>query len=381
VSDATSSDAFLSGQGVPVDLTKIDSALADLWGTAAVREGGPEVEAPAVTRVSLANLVVADLDGKLSDEILDTVVARYPCRAVVVRRDDSVGRKVVAEISALCHLPAPGLPQVCSERILLRAGKEGFDLIPGSVRPLLEADLPVVLWSVGDPRDALPLFREMAAEANRVVIDLPDPAADLDAARAALDLTVNPFARDLAWFGATRWREMAAQFFDATGQESYLKRIKSVAITAEATEAGTIPRVAAWLAGWLAGQLGWVPKRHVRSAPARHVATFTAPNGDIDVTFTTELDADATPARLGAVSITAAEDDGTSITFHLVRLGDQVVVEVDGPNRQRLPRMIQCAELTVPDRVSAALESAREDPPYRKALPNVIWLLEGGVPS
>lgn len=377
----TSSDAFLSGQGIPVELGKIETALADLWGTAAEREGGPEVETPAVTRISLANLVVADLGGHLSDDVLDTVVARYPCRAVVIRRDDSIGRKVVAEISAMCHLPAPGMPQVCSERILLRAGRDGSDLIPGAVRPLLEADLPVVVWSVGDPREALGLFRELASEANRVILDLPDPTADLDAIRAALDLTVNPFARDLTWFGATRWRELAAQFFDPTGQESYLRRVRSVAIATEATEAGSIPRVAAWLVGWLAGQLGWVPKRLVRSAPARHVATFTAPGGDIDVTFTTELDDEASPARLSTISLTASEEDGGAITFHLVKLGDQVVVEVDGPNRHRLPRMVQSPELTVPDRVSAALESAREDPPYRKALPNVMWLLEGGVSS
>ena len=377
----TASSAFLSGQGIPVELGKIETALSDLWGSAVEQQGGVEVETPAVTRVSLANLVVSDLGGVLSEETLDTVVARYPCRAVVIRRDDSVGRKVVAEISALCHLPAPGLPQVCSERISLRAGKDGIDLIPGAVRPLLEADLPVVLWSVGDPREALALFREMAAEANRVVLDLPDPSSDLEAVRAALDLTVNPFARDLAWFGATRWRELAAQFFDPSGQESYLNRMRSVAISVEATEAGSIPRVAAWLMGWLAGQLGWVPKRRVQSAPARHVMTFTAPSGDIDVTISTELDAQAAPARISSMSLTAAEDDGKAITFHLVRLEDQVVVEVDGPNCHRLPRMVRSPELTVPDRVSAALESAREDPPYRKALPNMIWVLGGGVSS
>src|SRR3954453_13997117 len=118
MSEATS-DAFLSGQGIPVDLSKIDTALADLWGPAAEREGGPDLEHPAVTRVSLANLVVADLGGRplFSEDGLDTVGARYPCRALVLRRADALGRKVTAEVSALCHLPAPGLPQVCSERI------------------------------------------------------------------------------------------------------------------------------------------------------------------------------------------------------------------------------------------------------------------------
>ncbi len=376
-----SSDAFLSGQGIPVELGKIETALADLWGTAAEREGGPAVDNPAVTRVSLANLVVVDFGNGLSVDVLDTVATRYPCRALVVRRDDAVGRRVNAEISALCHLPAPGLPQVCSERIVLRAAAEGLDLVPGAIRPLLEADLPVILWSVGDPRLAGSIARELSAEASRVVIDLPDPCSDLDAVRSALDLTANPFGRDQAWFGATRWRELAAQFFDPPGQESFLKRIRSVAITTDATEAGAVPRVAAWFAGWLAGQLGWSPKGHVRSAPARTIATFASGSGDVEVTFTTEPDGDAVPARLGAVSIVASEEDGQSIAIRLVRLGDQVVVEVDGHGRPRLPRMVHCPEFTVPDRVSAALESARDDPPYRKALPHVIWLLEGGITS
>jgi glucose-6-phosphate dehydrogenase assembly protein OpcA len=317
----------------------------------------------------------------LADEVIDTVVARYPCRAVVVRRDEAVGRKVSAEISALCHLPAPGMPQVCSEHILLRSGRDGEELIPGAVRPLLEADLPVVVWWVGDPREAMDLYRELAQEANRVIADLPDTGAPPEAVRAALDLTVNPYDRDLAYFGITRWRELVAGFFDSIGQEAYLRRIKSVAITADAADAGPVPRISAWLAGWLAGMLGWVPKSHAHTAPARNVATFSTDSGDVTVTFSTDLDADATPARIASVAITAAEEDGGEVAFRLVRLGDQVVVEVDGPGRARLPRMVQAAELTPADRVSAALESAREDPPYRKALPNALWLLEGGLPS
>ncbi len=377
----TSSDAFLSGQGIAVDLSKIETSLASLWGTTAVREGGPDVENPAVTRISLANLVVADLGSALSDDVLDTVVARYPCRAIVVRRDKSVGHQVVAEITALCHLPAPGMPQVCSERILLRAGDKAIPLIPGAIRPLLESDLPHILWWVGDPRDDLDLFNAMGAETNRFVLDLADPSASIDAVRTAIDQNVNPFSRDLSWFGTTRWRELSAQFFDTVGQEMYLGRIRKVAITAEASSAEAIPRVSAWLAGWMAGQLGWVPKSHLRTAPARWVATFSSPTGDVEVTFTTELDDTAVPAHLATVTLTASEDDGDPIAFRLVRLDDQVVVEVVGHDRPRLPRMVQSPEFTVPDRVSAALESARNDPPYRKALPIALWLLGGGVPT
>src|SRR5262249_39064439 len=154
------------------------SELAKLWGPAAEQVGGPDVENPNVTRIVLANLVVECLDGRDELEpVLETVMARFPCRAIVVCGSEDHHRRITAEGSALCHLPAPGLAQVCSERIVLRAGPNAVDLIPGAIRPLLETDLPLLLWWTGDPRDHEALFRDLADECSRLVLDLADPGA------------------------------------------------------------------------------------------------------------------------------------------------------------------------------------------------------------
>jgi hypothetical protein len=140
----------------------------------------PEREQPPpVTRIALANLVVEGLEGDCARlrGVLETVVTRFPCRAIVVRGSDDPGRRISAEVSALCHLPAPGLPQVCSERIVLHAGPNAIDLVPGAVRPLLEAELPMVLWWTGDPRLHPELFRDLGDECTRLILDLPDPDA------------------------------------------------------------------------------------------------------------------------------------------------------------------------------------------------------------
>src|SRR4051794_930516 len=254
----TPTDAFLSGEGVPVELHDIETELIRLWGPAAERAGGPVPEQPNVTRIVLANLVVIgqSADPARLREALDTVTTRFPCRTIVVRRNDEPGRAIAAEVSALCHLPAPGLPQVCSERIVLRAGPEAADLLPGAIRPLLEAELPFVLWWTDDPRGDEALFRDLGDECSRLILDLPDPGTDPAALRLGLDPAITRYGRDTAWFGLTLWRELVAQFFDPPGHLETLARIDSVAIEALVPPTGAAapgaaevpPRVALWLA-------------------------------------------------------------------------------------------------------------------------------------
>jgi glucose-6-phosphate dehydrogenase assembly protein OpcA len=376
------STAFFSGQGIAVEVPEIEAKLTELWGPATEREGGPDVENPALTRVVLANLVVATCakeSGQL-DQVLPTVEARYPCRAIVLCRTDDSERRVKAEVSAICHLPAPGLPQVCSERIILRAGPEASDLLPGAVRTLLEADLPFVLWWADDPRCNEAMYRDFADEASRILIDLPDPASEPAALRVGLDPSLNPYSRDIAWFGITRWRELIAQFFDPAGSEESLKRITSVRIEAEADAAERPPRVAAWLAGWLAGQLGWKPKdRRILSGGALE-ARFNGPAGDIALTIQTAVDPSFRLARIKGVSISTTAP-GKGGTFRVTRVRDAALdatVEVDASPHGILPRTVQINDFDAPRRVAAALESARDDPPFRRALPPALWLLGDG---
>jgi glucose-6-phosphate dehydrogenase assembly protein OpcA len=373
------SDAFLSGRGVSVDPRDIETELTRLWGPAAERVGGPDLENPHVTRIALANLVVASRDADLPrlEGVLDDVTSRFPCRTIVLRRTDEPGRTVTAEVSALCHLPAPGLPQVCSERIELRAGREADDLLPGAVRPLLEAELPFVLWWTDDPRDAEALFRDLGDECSRLILDLPDPGADPAALRLGLDPSITRHGRDTAWFGLTRWRELVAQFFDPPCHLDALERLDSVTIRAAAPSAGAVPRLPVWLAAWLAGQLGWVPQGDVERAPGCVRARFRGPAGEIAVTLLVEADpALSTPQVLGT-TLTTRTPSGPE-TFQLAKASagsPEVNIAIDSPDYCRLPRIVLAPEQSPAHRVAAALESSRIDPPFQHALPHALWLL------
>ena len=254
---------FSKARGSPSIFPKIETELAKLWGPAAEQIGGPELENPHVTRIVLANLVVEclDGDGESLGPVLETVIARFPCRAIVVRgvrrpgapdQRRGVGALPPARTRA-CRRSAPS--GSCCE-----PGPKAVDLIPGAVRPLLEADLPMVLWWTGDPRKHEQLFRDLADECSRLVLDLPDPAAEAGALRLGLDPAFCPCSRDSAWFGLTRWRELVAQFFDPPCNAESLRRIESVHIEALSPDPTRPPRMAIWLAAWLAGQLGWKPQ-------------------------------------------------------------------------------------------------------------------------
>jgi glucose-6-phosphate dehydrogenase assembly protein OpcA len=377
-------EAFLSGQGIPVPLESIETELTRLWGPSAEGVVGSAPDQPTVTRLSLANLVVACL-GPESERVkkaLDTVLARHPCRAIVMRSSSDPARRVSAEVAAQCTMPAPGVPQVCSEQIILNAGASAVDLLPGAVRPLLESDMPMVLWWGGDPRPNWALFRSLADEATLLIPDFDDPASDPEVVRLALDPARcgSPSSRDIAWFGVTRWRELVAQFFDGTEGQETLGRIKKVEVSVAAPTTDRPARAGAWLLAWLAGQLGWKPAARTARG-GRLEAQFQGRHGPIAASVDSTLDASLPSAQVRDVHLTAAPnpsslDDGEE-RFRVTRIvgTPEVRLGICSAVRCALPRLVHATEWEDARRMAAALESRRLNPPYLSALPHLMWLM------
>ena len=192
----TSTDAFLSGQGIPVDLREIETELTTALGAGGragrrTRPGERPTSPGSSWRTSSSTAGRPTRRG--SQQVLDTVTEQLPVpddRALPDRRARPHRSPPRSRRSATC--PRPACRRSASERIVLRAGPEAVDLLPGAVRPLLEADLPFVLWWTDDPRNDEALFRDLADECSRLILDLPDPGADPAAVRLGLDLDDQP---------------------------------------------------------------------------------------------------------------------------------------------------------------------------------------------
>lgn len=374
-----------SGHGIPVDLSMIETELTKLWGPAARRAGGPEVERPNMTRVALANLIVASTNEFLShyEPVLQTVVHRRPCRTIVLNLsvDDGPVDRVSAEVDALCHLPAPGRPQVCSERIRLTTAPCSESLLTGATRSVLDSSLPTILWWIGDPRPRMDLFVDLAQEIDKLIIDVPrDVEEGVPAIQAALGHAELPQVRDVAWYGITGWRMMIASFFDEPESRQRLHAIRSVRIVAVAHDRRRPPRSAVWLTAWLSGQLGWTPDacRRTNSNGEVH-ATFHGPHGPIEVQLVLQTEQNVPFSRVLRVELVAGTGDDRW-TYRLQRpnyRAREVRVEVEGPGCCPLPQTILLPEIDLARRLAAAIEASRQDPPFQRARLPALWLFGG----
>jgi hypothetical protein len=109
-------------------------------------------------------------------------------------------------------------------------------------------------------------------------------------------------------------------------------------------------------------------------------AAFLGPQGTITVDILTRaVPPDLAPEpRVMAVRLTSQGPHGGE-TLHLARPAPDspaIRIEAETCDSCRLPRLVESPELDPAQRVAAALESSRIDPPFQNALPIALWLLE-----
>ncbi|HXI84025.1 MAG TPA: glucose-6-phosphate dehydrogenase assembly protein OpcA [Verrucomicrobiae bacterium] len=253
-------ETFTAGVETAVDVAQIERQLHELWQLAAESEKDPSQR--QITRACLFNFIVfceTDAESAHANDVISTLTSLHPCRAIVlVARPDVASAELSASISAHCHLAGTGRKQVCCEQIAIHASGPGVAHLGAAVLPLLESDLPTVIWWQGNFLKRVDLFRRLVAVADRVICDTStwtDPQSHLGS--LARCITEHPRCNfvDLSWTRLGLWRRLAADFFDESGCRTELAQIHAVDIV---HGRGPGAGLRALLYGsWIAAQLNW----------------------------------------------------------------------------------------------------------------------------
>lgn len=259
-------ETFTAGHESTVDVAEIERQLGALWAAAA--DSGKDASARAVTRACMFNLVAVCATDEAREHLTETIrilTSRHPCRAILLRAAsaDAAGDSLSASITAHCHLAAGGGKQVCCEQISLSASGARVGALPGAVLPLLESDLPTVLWWSGAFLDQPELFRRLSDGIDRLFFDTShwnvrhDLRGRLTALTESIDQLPRVLVCDLSWTRLHLWRQLIADLFESPGCAESLSHLERVRI-----RHGRGP--GAWLrsrllGAWLAAQLRWDP--------------------------------------------------------------------------------------------------------------------------
>ncbi|MEI6084622.1 MAG: glucose-6-phosphate dehydrogenase assembly protein OpcA [Verrucomicrobiota bacterium] len=244
---ATSIETFTSGTETAVDVAQVERQLRDLWKLAS------KDSHQRITRACLFNLVAyveTDADRDRVTGIISEVTSRHPCRAMVLLAKTAGPDEIGASITAHCHLAGGGGKQVCCEQISIHAAGNCVADLPGAVLPLLESDLPTVLWWHGNFLERLDLFRRLRNVSDRLIYDTSTwPAVNLP------QLAGERPGTDLSWTRLALWQQLIAEAFDEPHCASALPRLREIEIS---YGCGSGAELRAQLLGsWVAAQLGW----------------------------------------------------------------------------------------------------------------------------
>src|SRR5579862_3353527 len=166
-------ETFAAGVETAVDVARIERQLHELWQLAA--ESGKDPSQRQITRACLFNFIVVceteEATAHASD-VISTLTSHHPCRAIVLSIQPEVTTaELSASISAHCHLAGTGQKQVCCEQIAIRATGQSVPHLGSAVLPLLESDLPTIIWWQGDFLKRLDLFHRLVTVTGHVIYD------------------------------------------------------------------------------------------------------------------------------------------------------------------------------------------------------------------
>jgi glucose-6-phosphate dehydrogenase assembly protein OpcA len=337
-------------------------------------------------RTSVLTLIVVAPSPETAERaaaVIEALARRHPSRAVIVSPSDPDGpTSVDAHIYAACQLSERSGAEICTEEILLKVGGPLCQHLATAVAPLLIHDLPVVLWWPDDPPFGSRQFRDVAAEADRLLVDsgtFRDDGGRRLAGMAAA-MSEGMIVNDIGWMRLTLWRELLAGMFDHPLLTSELGNIRSVRIDVGRPAQTFRITKAACFAGWLASRLDWEIKQPIGPSPDGDsmVGSFRHGRREIRVEFRpTRATLDGSVRAAGSLVRVELEMSRPrcAVRARVTRQADHLLATADWNGAQVTRRAGQLEPFDETPFVAEALDRTGYDRVFEAALVRAVRLI------
>ena len=359
-----------------VDASRVERELTAMWAEMSAPEKG-EGQHAGVVRACVLNLVVyaANKEERAeADELLETVVERHPCRAIVIAAEpESDEARLDAYASTRCQISTRGAKRICGEQITIEAAGSAVENVSTAVTPLLVPDVPVFLWWKDIPHEEDRLFDRLAATADRVVIDssaFDRPHEDL--LRLAEVVTRGELGlSDLNWGRLTSWRSLVASFWDVADYRDSLARVERVRIEYDPPDRAheSVAPKALLALGWIASCLGWdvAEGGHALKGCGGRFKLRDREGLEVEALLSATDDVAGRDGWITSLTIETAAGDEFYVVLHL----DERKLETGVRRREGgadVGRVLNYEARTEGERLSAELEILSRDMVYETSL-------------
>lgn len=337
-----------------------------------------------VVRACVLNLIVyaaSEEERAEVDELLEAVVERHPCRAIVLVADrDAAEARLDAYVSTRCQLSARGSKQICGEQVTIEAAGAVVDTASTAVAPLLVPDVPVFLWWKDIPHYEDKLFDRLTEMADRVVIDsasFDHPHKDL--LRLAQILEKGELRlSDINWGRLTSWRSLVASFWDVADYRASLSQIVRVSIEYDPPDRAheEIAPKALLALGWIASCLGWEVVDDGSTLEAWGAQFRLSDKGrEIEAVLAATGDVAGRDGMVTSLKLTTAAGDEFYVELRMEerKLETGARLGTDGTN---VARVLGYEARTEGQRLSAELDILSRDRVYESAVAIAVRLLK-----
>jgi glucose-6-phosphate dehydrogenase assembly protein OpcA len=367
----------------------IEQQLAELWTHPDDRGRMIEGHLPRA-RASVLNLIVTVTDADAAERAVRTMKdlgVRHPSRAIVLVADPNAsGEPIDARISTHCHTPHDDEERICYEEVVLTVRGDAANHLSGIVAPLLIHDLPTHVWWPGDPPWGDPVFEQLVAMADRLIVDSGDFGDLLLGYRRLASIRRRTGVGDLSWDRLGWWQELTAEFFDAPRFRRYLPNLNRLWLRYSVGPAGVdlaelpqtagnvTPTVVAPLtqpllfAGWIASRLGW--KRDSAQEPLEDGRMRLRLEGRyemVDLLLEAVETDRLPPGELVGMHLRSLGETGAA-EFIIDRANDEATVATNADGMTALLRRVPMDQPRESDLLSQDLVADEHNPIYEASL-------------